>query len=186
MRTPYVRAVGLLQEDDSGTRGAPAFSAEEEEELRAMAAEPGLYDRLWPSVAPAISGEYTNDIKKAVLCLLMGGSRKLLPDGTRLRGDINVLMLGDPSTAKSQFLKFVERVAPVGVYTSGKGSSAAGLTASGERPVPACSHGRAFRRARASSSQMRAISAQPAIAACNVLRRCSSSGPAADALSTPL
>ncbi|KAA0161332.1 hypothetical protein FNF27_04605 [Cafeteria roenbergensis] len=130
VRTPYVRAVGLLQEDDSGTRGAPAFSAEEEEELRAMAAEPGLYDRLWPSVAPAISGEYTNDIKKAVLCLLMGGSRKLLPDGTRLRGDINVLMLGDPSTAKSQFLKFVERVAPVGVYTSGKGSSAAGLTAS--------------------------------------------------------
>jgi len=54
----------------------------------------------------------------------------VLPDGVRLRGDINVLMLGDPSTAKSQFLKFVEKVAPVGVYTSGKGSSAAGLTAS--------------------------------------------------------
>jgi len=48
----------------------------------------------------------------------------------RLRGDINILMLGDPSTAKSQFLKFIEKVAPVGVYTSGKGSSAAGLTAS--------------------------------------------------------
>ena len=60
----------------------------------------------------------------------MGGSRKRLPDGMRLRGDINVLLLGDPSTAKSQFLKFVERAAPVGVYTSGKGSSAAGLTAS--------------------------------------------------------
>ena len=125
-----------MMEDEAGSRGAPSFSAEEEEELRAMAAEPGLYDRLWPSVAPAISGEYTTDIKKAVICLLMGGSRKLLPDGTRLRGDINVLMLGDPSTAKSQFLKFVERVAPVGVYTSGKGSSAAGLTASGERRPP--------------------------------------------------
>ena len=55
---------------------------------------------------------------------------QVLPDGMKLRGDINVLMLGDPSTAKSQFLKFVEKVAPVGVYTSGKGSSAAGLTAS--------------------------------------------------------
>jgi len=60
----------------------------------------------------------------------MGGSAKKLPDGMRLRGDINVLLMGDPSTAKSQFLKFVEKVAPVGVYTSGKGSSAAGLTAS--------------------------------------------------------
>jgi DNA replication licensing factor MCM5 len=48
----------------------------------------------------------------------------------KLRGDVNVLLLGDPSTAKSQFLKFAEKVAPVGVYTSGKGSSAAGLTAS--------------------------------------------------------
>jgi DNA replication licensing factor MCM5 len=60
----------------------------------------------------------------------MGGSRKVLNDGMRLRGDINVLLMGDPSTAKSQFLKFIERVAPIGVYTSGKGSSAAGLTAS--------------------------------------------------------
>jgi len=64
------------------------------------------------------------------VCQLMGGAAKKLPDGMRLRGDINVLLMGDPSTAKSQFLKFVEKVAPVGVYTSGKGSSAAGLTAS--------------------------------------------------------
>src|SRR3954462_14636358 len=70
------------------------------------------------------------EIKKALLCQLFGGARKKLPDGMRLRGDINVLLLGDPSTAKSQFLKFVERVAPISVYTSGKGSSAAGLTAS--------------------------------------------------------
>lgn len=69
------------------------------------------------------------DIKKAVTCLLFGGSKKVLPDGMRLRGDINVLLLGDPGTAKSQLLKFVEKVAPVAVYTSGKGSSAAGLTA---------------------------------------------------------
>jgi DNA replication licensing factor MCM5 len=61
--------------------------------------------------------------------MLFGGSAKLLPDKSRLRGDINILLLGDPSTAKSQFLKFIQRVAPISVYTSGKGSSAAGLTA---------------------------------------------------------
>lgn len=72
-------------------------------------------------------------MKKAIACLLFGGSRKRLPDGLCRRGDINVLMLGDPGTAKSQLLKFVERVAPIGIYTSGKGSSAAGLTASVNR-----------------------------------------------------
>jgi DNA replication licensing factor MCM5 len=65
----------------------------------------------------------------------MGGSKKILPDGMRLRGDINVLLLGDPGTAKSQLLKFVEKVSPISVYTSGKGSSAAGLTASVQRDV---------------------------------------------------
>ena len=75
----------------------------------------------------------TTDIKKAALCLLMGGSKKILPDGMRLRGDINVLLLGDPGTAKSQLLKFIEKVSPISVYTSGKGSSAAGLTASVQR-----------------------------------------------------
>lgn len=58
------------------------------------------------------------------------GSRKRMPDGLARRGDINVLLLGDPGTAKSQLLKFVEKVSPIAVYTSGKGSSAAGLTAS--------------------------------------------------------
>jgi DNA replication licensing factor MCM5 len=72
-------------------------------------------------------------MKKAIVCLLMGGSKKILPDGMKLRGDINVLMLGDPGTAKSQLLKFVEKAAPIAIYTSGKGSSAAGLTASVQR-----------------------------------------------------
>lgn len=62
--------------------------------------------------------------------MLFGGSRKHLPDQTALRGDINILLIGDPSTAKSQFLKFVEQTSSIAVYTSGKGSSAAGLTAS--------------------------------------------------------
>ncbi len=73
---------------------------------------------------------FSADVKKSIACLLFGGSRKQLPDGLNRRGDINVLLLGDPGTAKSQLLKFVENVAPIGVYTSGKGSSAAGLTAS--------------------------------------------------------
>lgn len=88
---------------------------------------PDIYEKISSSIASAIYGH--PDIKKAVACLLFGGSPKKLPDGMKLRGDINVLLLGDPSVAKSQFLKFVERVAPISVYTSGKGSSAAGLTA---------------------------------------------------------
>merc|ERR1711957_937842 len=87
----------------------------------------GLYKKLTKSIASAIYGH--EDIKKAICCLMFGGSPKKLPDGMRLRGDINVLLLGDPSVAKSQFLKFTERVAPICVYTSGKGASAAGLTA---------------------------------------------------------
>ncbi len=55
------------------------------------------------------------DIKRAIACLLFGGSRKRLPDGLTRRGDVNLLLLGDPGTAKSQLLKFVEKVAPVGV-----------------------------------------------------------------------
>lgn len=117
-------------ERESSTADTARFSPAEEEAFRQLSRRPDVYDILHRSIAPSISGSYTVDIKKAILCLLFGGSRKRLPDGMRLRGDINVLLLGDPSTAKSQFLKFATRVAPVGVYTSGKGSSAAGLTAS--------------------------------------------------------
>ena len=106
------------------------FTPQEEAAFTALAKHPNVYNILCRGMAPSISGSYTVDIKKALLCMLLGGSRKRLPDGVNLRGDINVLLLGDPSTAKSQFLKFTSRVAPVGIYTSGKGSSAAGLTAS--------------------------------------------------------
>lgn len=92
-----------------------------------MSRDPEIYEKISKSIASAIFGHA--DIKKAVACLLFGGSPKKLPDGMRLRGDINVLLLGDPSVAKSQFLKFTERAAPIAVYTSGKGASAAGLTA---------------------------------------------------------
>lgn len=101
---------------------------EEEEEMRRLVKSPNIYELVAKSIASSIYGFH--DVKKAIACLLFGGSRKRLPDGLTRRGDINILLLGDPGTAKSQLLKFVERVAPIGVYTSGKGSSAAGLTAS--------------------------------------------------------
>lgn len=133
LRTPYLRVVGMeIDTGGAGGRGVSrVFTAEEEDEFGRMAKTPGLYDKFSASIAPSIFG--SADIKKAITCLLFGGSKKVLPDGMRLRGDINVLLLGDPGTAKSQLLKFAEKVSPIAVYTSGKGSSAAGLTASVQR-----------------------------------------------------
>lgn len=128
IKSVYLRVVGMTKDDNAHDRDL--FTPAEEEAFVALSRRSDVYDILSRSVAPSISGSYTVDIKKALICLLLGGSRKRLPDGVRLRGDINVLLLGDPSTAKSQFLKFISRVAPIGIYTSGKGSSAAGLTAS--------------------------------------------------------
>ncbi|KAF7789205.1 hypothetical protein EIP86_000145 [Pleurotus ostreatoroseus] len=137
LRTPYLRLVHLeVSTPSAGGSGGlnpfgVQFTAEEEEEFGHMARSDGFYERFAKSVAPSIYGSL--DIKKAITCLLFGGSKKVLPDGLRLRGDINVLLLGDPGTAKSQLLKFVEKVAPIAVYTTGKGASAAGLTASVQR-----------------------------------------------------
>ncbi|ORZ02330.1 MCM2/3/5 family-domain-containing protein [Syncephalastrum racemosum] len=128
VRTPYIRVIGIQTDQHSAALGKPVFTDAEEEEFMRMARTPDLYETFASSIAPSIFGN--GDIKKAITCLLFGGSMKRLPDGMRLRGDINVLLLGDPGTAKSQLLKFVEKVAPIAVYTSGKGSSAAGLTAS--------------------------------------------------------
>ena len=104
------------------------FTSDDEIKFNTFRKDKRIYNKISRSIAPAIFG--SDDIKKAIACLLFGGCRKRLNEGVNLRGDINILLLGDPSTAKSQFLKFVERVAPIAVYTSGKGSSAAGLTAS--------------------------------------------------------
>jgi len=132
VRAPYLRVVGVsLSELGSGVSQAMTVTPEEEEMFRRLAAAPDIHDRIATSIAPSIFG--FEEVKKAMACLLFGGSRKRLPDGLTRRGDINVLLLGDPGTAKSQVLKFVERVSPIGVYTSGKGSSAAGLTASVSR-----------------------------------------------------
>ncbi|CAB1433421.1 unnamed protein product [Pleuronectes platessa] len=125
IRASYLRVIGI-QVDTEGTGRAATGSVtpQEEEELRGLAASPNIYESLARSIAPSIYG--SDDLKRAITCLLFGGSRKRLPDGLNRRGDINLLMLGDPGTAKSQLLKFVERCSPIGVYTSGKGSSAAG------------------------------------------------------------
>lgn len=131
IRTPYLRAVGIYSDVDHTAKGNAVFSEEEEQEFLEMSRRPDLYSVFANCIAPSIYGN--NDIKKAIACLLLGGSKKILPDGMKLRGDINVLLLGDPGTAKSQLLKFVEKVAPIAIYTSGKGSSAAGLTASVQR-----------------------------------------------------
>jgi len=129
IRQPYLRIVGFQEDVLNGdTARAPTFTPEEEAEFRDFANQPGAQDAIFARIAPQIFG--SPDIKKAVACLLFGGSRKRMPDGTYRRGDVNVLLLGDPSTAKSQFLKFTSQTAPIAVYTSGKGSSAAGLTAS--------------------------------------------------------
>lgn len=101
---------------------------EEEEAIFKTLSRDDIYEKLAQSIAPGIYGH--EDVKRALACMLFGGTRRAREDGITLRGDINVLLLGDPGVAKSQLLKFMEIVSPISVYTSGKGSSAAGLTAS--------------------------------------------------------
>ncbi|CAG8496598.1 643_t:CDS:10 [Diversispora eburnea] len=132
-RIPYIKALGLELDNEQIGQDLSSFTHAEEEEIIKLSRRPDFYNIFTSSIAPSIYGN--QEIKHAISCLLFGGSKKILADGMKLRGDINVLLLGDPGTAKSQFLKFVHQVAPVAVYTSGKGSSAAGLTAAVVRDV---------------------------------------------------
>ncbi|KAF3024845.1 hypothetical protein G7054_g10860 [Neopestalotiopsis clavispora] len=97
------------------------------DELREMVHSDHIYSRLVQSLAPMVYGHEI--VKKGILLQLMSGVHKTTPEGMQLRGDINICIVGDPSTSKSQFLKYVCSFAPRAVYTSGKASSAAGLTA---------------------------------------------------------
>ncbi|MEK6944416.1 MAG: minichromosome maintenance protein MCM, partial [Thermoproteota archaeon] len=102
-------------------------SPEEEKIIKSLSTNPDIYDRLVDSFAPHIHGH--SIIKEAILLLVVGSTQRLLQDGTKIRGDINIFLVGDPGTAKSEMLKFCARIAPRGLYTSGRGSTAAGLTA---------------------------------------------------------
>jgi len=107
------------------------ISDEDEEKIIEMSKDPLIYSTIKESIAPTI---YGLDIEKDALALqLFGGVAKQMPDGTRIRGDMHILLVGDPGTAKSQLLRYMSLIAPRSVYTSGKSSSAAGLTASAVR-----------------------------------------------------
>jgi len=103
------------------------ITPEEEAKIRNLARDPFIHRQLMRSIAPSIYG-YT-DIKEALLYLLVGGITKQMPDGVRIRGELNALLVGDPGLAKTQLLQYVAKIAPRGLYTSGRGTTAAGLTA---------------------------------------------------------
>ncbi|KAG0141342.1 hypothetical protein CROQUDRAFT_663969 [Cronartium quercuum f. sp. fusiforme G11] len=138
--------VGVGGEDDDATNAELALQnnlaggsglghqtrAELEEKMVELSSRPDIYDLLARSLAPSVWE--MDDIKKGILLQLFGGTNKTIgrgggSGGPRYRGDINVLLVGDPGVSKSQILQYVHKIAPRGVYTSGKGSSAVGLTA---------------------------------------------------------
>lgn len=117
----------------SVVRQKPGYSSmmvmrdEEERQILAIARDPDPYGKLAAAIAPEIFGH--EDVKKALLLQLVGGVTRNMPDGLRIRGDINICLMGDPGVAKSQLLKYISIIAPRGIYTTGKGSSGVGLTA---------------------------------------------------------
>ena len=98
-----------------------------EEEIIAISKDPKVYRNIVNSIAPTIYGN--EDVKEAIALQLFGGIMKEMPDGSHLRGDIHVLLIGDPGIAKSQLLRYVIKLSPRGIYTSGQSSTSAGLTA---------------------------------------------------------
>ena len=103
------------------------INPEEEKLILEMSCDPEIYDKIRGSIAPSIYGY--DDVKEALGLQLVSGFEKHLPDGARIRGDIHILLVGDPGIAKSQLLRYMTKISPRGIYTSGKSSTSAGLTA---------------------------------------------------------
>lgn len=104
------------------------ISQEEEEEIKSLAKDPRIYEKMVNSIAPSIYGHEL--IKEALILQLMGGVRKLKEDGTITRGDMHILLVGDPGSGKSALLSFISKVAPKARYIAGRSASGAGITAS--------------------------------------------------------
>jgi replicative DNA helicase Mcm len=103
------------------------ISPEDEKIILQMSKDPEIYAKIRGSIAPSIFGY--DDVKEALGLQLVSGFEKKLPDGARIRGDIHILLVGDPGIAKSQLLRYMTKISPRGIYTSGKSTTSAGLTA---------------------------------------------------------
>lgn len=119
--------VVLLSSKSGGGVATATITDTDIRNINKIAKKRNVFQLLSQSLAPSIFGH--DYIKKAILLMLLGGMEKNLENGTHLRGDINILMVGDPSTAKSQLLRFVLNTAPLAIATTGRGSSGVGLTA---------------------------------------------------------
>ncbi|HQJ87510.1 MAG TPA: MCM family protein [Methanoregulaceae archaeon] len=104
-----------------------SISEEDEAEINRLSSDPEIYHKITHSIAPTIYGNA--EVKEAIALQLFGGITKTMPDGSHLRGDIHCLLIGDPGIAKSQLLRYVVKLSPRGIYTSGQSSTQAGLTA---------------------------------------------------------
>ena len=122
----FIQAMKIEREKKS--YGSFELSTDDKVQLNTLSKKPRVVSLLANSIAPEIFG--LEEVKKALLLQMIGGSTLTMPDGMKIRGDLNVALIGDPGVAKSQLLKYVSHLTPRGVYTTGKGSSGAGLTAS--------------------------------------------------------